>query len=374
VGAIVVLGAAGSSFAQQPPPSTPVQPAAGPLEPPKFQPAPIPEAVADSVKKSVKEVDPFDTETSLGASGPAKPVAQTAAPAAAPTTTPTTAPTPTPTTALPSLATPAPAPRTSTTPAPRPAPTPAAPIPPTTVPDASPGLTPSTPVPVPPTSPRTAPPVRSDAATSAVPPPPSPSQYEDLGPSPEPTVARRAPEPRSHYAGPDMGLQAGGGLMQFGSTQMQEMTGSGGYWDARLVLAMRKVFSFELAYVGSTTALSAPGVAQGSSLVGHGGEGNLRLNIPFLGRDGAYVLPYGLAGMGWQHYRVSNGDTSGVALAASDDVVTIPIGAGVTIGYRHLYLDARVIYRFSQYEDMLTAGGSNQLQQWTFGGNVGYVF
>jgi hypothetical protein len=136
-----------------------------------------------------------------------------------------------------------------------------------------------------------------------------------------------------------------------------------------------KVFSFELAYVGSATPLNAPGVAEGSTLIGHGGEGALRLNIPFISRDGAYVMPYGLAGMGWQHLRITNGETNGSVLAASDDIVTIPLGGGLTIGYRHIYLDTRFNYRFTQNEDLLaTEGNSGQLRQWTFGGNFGYVF
>jgi hypothetical protein len=63
-------------------------------------------------------------------------------------------------------------------------------------------------------------------------------------------------------------------------------------------------------------------------------------------------------------------------LARSDDVVTIPVGGGVTIGYQHLYLDTRFAYRFTSYEDLLSAVGRtrDQLRQWTFGGNFGYLF
>jgi len=53
------------------------------------------------------------------------------------------------------------------------------------------------------------------------------------------------------------------------------------------------------------------------------------------------------------------------------------VGGGLTIGYRHLYLDTRFVYRFTQYEDLMAANEgsrSGQLRQWTFGGNFGYVF
>jgi hypothetical protein len=116
-------------------------------------------------------------------------------------------------------------------------------------------------------------------------------------------------------------------------------------------------------------------VQSGGSLVGNGAEGNLRLNIPIIGRDGAYVLPYGIAGVGWQRYRIVNGDPTGM-LASGDDVLSFPVGGGLTIGYRHLFLDTRFTYRFTQYEDLIVANGQtrDQLRHWAFGGNFGYVF
>jgi hypothetical protein len=137
------------------------------------------------------------------------------------------------------------------------------------------------------------------------------------------------------------------------------------------------VFAFELAYVGTLNPLTAPGVVEGSSLFSHGAEGDLRLNVPLITRDGAYVLPYALAGLGWQRYHVGNGGTDGQVLARNDDVIAVPLGGGVTIGYRHLYLDTRFVYRLSENEDLLVASGgrgASQLRHWTLGGNFGYVF
>lgn len=201
------------------------------------------------------------------------------------------------------------------------------------------------------------------------------SQYEDMQPGPEPAVARRARDPRDG-AGAGAALQAGGGIMNFGSSQMQELTSAGGYWDVRLVLGMTRMFGFEAAYVGTANAVTAPGVVGGSSLVGNGAEGALRLNIPIVTRDGAYFIPFGVAGMGWQHYRIVNGTTTGAALAPDDDVLTIPVGGGLTIGYRQLYLDTRFTYRFTQFENLIAGSErtNDQLRQWTFGGNFGYAF
>jgi opacity protein-like surface antigen len=209
----------------------------------------------------------------------------------------------------------------------------------------------------------------------ADPPRPAPSQYEDLSESSAPTVAARAPD-RRHWHGPDLGLQVGGGVVNYGSSQMEQLTRPGGYWDARLVLGMRQVFAFELAYVGAMSPLNAPGVAPGSTLYRNGAEGDLRLNAPLLMRDGAYVLPYALAGMGWERFHIGNGGTDGRVLARNDDVVTVPVGGGVSIGYRHLFIDTRFTYRFTQHEDLLAAAGpsSDRLRNWSFGGNFGYLF
>jgi hypothetical protein len=189
-------------------------------------------------------------------------------------------------------------------------------------------------------------------------------------------VARRASEPGPREDS-GLALQAGGGIMNFGSSRMQELTSAGGYWDVRLIGGLRQVFAFEAAYVGTANPISAPGVLEGSALVGHGAEGNLRLNIPLVTSDGAYFMPFGVAGLGWQHYRIVNGATTGAMLAQNDDVLVIPVGAGLTIGYRHMYLDTRFTYRFSQYEDLLTASdqsNNGQLRQWTLGGNFGWAF
>jgi hypothetical protein len=201
------------------------------------------------------------------------------------------------------------------------------------------------------------------------------SQNEDVAPGPEPSLASRAARARS-FDGPGVAVQVGGGIMNFGSTQMQELTQSGGYWDARLVLGLRRIWAFELAYVGTANRLNAPGVADGSWLVGNGAEGGLRLNIPLLRSEGGYLIPYAVAGLGWQRFVISNGSTDGRMLASTDDVLTVPVGGGVTIGYQHLYLDTRLSYRLTQYDDLIAAGNppKNQLRQWAFGGNIGYLF
>jgi hypothetical protein len=359
--------------------------AQGSLEPPKFQPAPVSPAAPAAVKSSL-EADPFEQEGAAPAAKTAPaakataaktgaataPAAAPAAPVTTPTPATTTPPAATTTTTDRSATTTTPATPSGTAPTGLPSlvPEPSAP-PAVTAPAVAPAsVPPSPPAPAPSTS-------RPGGATSALEPMGTRgvSQYEDMQPGPDPSVARRATEPRPRED-PGIALQAGGGIMNFGSSQMQELTSAGGYWDVRVIGGLRRVFAFEAAYVGTANPVTAPGVLEGSSLVGHGAEGDLRLNLPLVTSDGAYFIPYGVAGLGWQHYRIVNGATTGAMLAQNDDVLVVPVGGGLTIGYRHMYLDARFTYRFSQYDDLLTASDQSdgQLRQWSFGGNFGWAF
>jgi hypothetical protein len=370
---------AGAGALAQPPPS----PAGGSLEPPRFQEAPVSADTVKKVKQGMTE-DPFDKEA------PAKPApapasssatgTSTAEPASEPVVTPRAAGDAGAPSATPPTAKPTPPAKAPIAPAPASSAEPSAAVPPAAPAPSVAAPAPATPT-APPPAPRGTPPAdtkappRTDARTTGAQlAPVSPSQYEDLQPGPEPTVASRAPEP-TYQAGPGIALQVGGGIMNFGSPQMQSVTRAGGYWDARVVLGLRTFLALELAYVGTANPVLPPAVETGGTLVGHGAEGDLRLNIPFLSRDGAYVLPYGLAGVGWQRYRITGGDSTGV-LAAGDDVLSVPVGGGLTIGYRHLYFDSRFTYRFTRYEDMIPGNqrGADQLRHWAFGGNFGYVF
>jgi hypothetical protein len=174
--------------------------------------------------------------------------------------------------------------------------------------------------------------------------------------------------------GPGVTVQGGGGIAGFSAPAIRDVTGTGGYWDARVVVGMGTLFAFEGAYVGAVHSLVGPGIADGATLVGNGAEGNFRLNIPLLRRE-AFIIPFGVAGIGWMHYHV-NGDTDGTFLSRNDDIATFPVGGGVTIGHRHLFLETRFIYRFTEYDDLLQSdgAGSNGLRQWTFGANFGYLF
>jgi hypothetical protein len=191
-----------------------------------------------------------------------------------------------------------------------------------------------------------------------------------------PALSSGAPPPRTpSYRKLGIGLQGGGGVVGFSNSEMRQLAEHGGYWDARLAVGLKQIFAIELAYIGAVHPVDAPGLGSGANLVGNGAEGDLRINIPII-QDRAFVAPYVLGGLGWMHYNVSGAPNDGSMLASTDDIATIPVGAGITVGHGHLYLDARFVYRFTAYEDLVRAPdhGDNQLRQWTFGGSVGFLF
>jgi hypothetical protein len=156
---------------------------------------------------------------------------------------------------------------------------------------------------------------------------------------------------------------------------MRHMAEPGGYWDARMAVGLKQLFALELAYVGAIHPLGAPGVGNGAALLGNGAEGDLRLNIPLMKRR-TFVTSYALAGLGWMHYQVTGAATDGTLLAGVDDIAIIPVGAGLTIGSGHFYIDARFVYRFAAFENLVRdpeATGS-QLGQSTFGASAGILF
>jgi hypothetical protein len=198
----------------------------------------------------------------------------------------------------------------------------------------------------------------------------------ETGLSAGPDPATRAESERRIFRprGPGVAMQAGGGLVGFTSPQMQQVSETGGYWEARVSAGMGQIGGVEAAYVGAVHALAAPGVGEGASLIGHGAEATFRLNVPIFNRD-AFIIPFGVVGLGWMHYRL-DGDTDGTFLARKDDIAMFPVGGGLTIGHRHLFLETRLIYRFTEYDDLMQSDGAgrNGLRQWNFGANFGYVF
>jgi hypothetical protein len=133
-------------------------------------------------------------------------------------------------------------------------------------------------------------------------------------------------------------------------------------WTARLTVGTRDRFGFESAYLGSWRPLFGQ-VGSAGSLVQNGFEGVFRLN---LGEGG--FQPYAVAGAGWARYSVLNGVEEGMK-SASDDVVTMPLGVGVSVYFGRRWdvastIDFRLVHQLTFGEDLPEELRVGQLDQW----------
>jgi hypothetical protein len=167
-------------------------------------------------------------------------------------------------------------------------------------------------------------------------------------------------------------LLVGGGYEDFTNSTVNQMTSGGGAWNARVVAGTRQFVGLEAAYVGAARSIDALGLSQDATLISNGVEGNVRVNIPII-RRASMVEPFGFVGLGWSHYHVGNTETRTSDVATNDDVMTVPLGAGLEYSYKAFIADARFTYRPTYYNDLLRTGGGN-LNNWGVGGQIGFSY
>jgi len=215
-------------------------------------------------------------------------------------------------------------------------------------------------------APEPAPAPEPASPTVVVVPPAEPAPMAVLPPAP---VPKKGPPSR-------IGIEAAVGLGAVGFIEQgaKDMTQIGEQWDARLTFGSRSYIAVEAAYIGSVQSIDALGLSSDARLLGNGGEGTLRLNF-----TKARVQPYVFGGAGWTHYQLNNTPTITSDVAATDDVGTVPLGAGLSARLGKGFLvDVRGTYRATFNEDLLNAamvnGESSSLQSWNVGGRVGFEF
>ena len=185
---------------------------------------------------------------------------------------------------------------------------------------------------------------------------------------PEVTAGARTP---STSIGISLGL--GGGVTNYVGTEMNDVTDVGGSYEVRATIGTRLFVAGEAAYVGSRRGITTP--VSGASL-GHifsnGLEGALRVQYP-LYTGGWMIEPFAFGGLGWAHYGIDGAFT---ASTASDDVLTVPFGAGISAAWNGLFLEGRFTYRPVYNEDLFVNANGNavSLNNWTAGALVGYEF
>jgi hypothetical protein len=238
------------------------------------------------------------------------------------------------------------------------APAPATQLPPST-PDVDEPVSPATPV-----VPGTLPPLATPSAL----PPPAP-----LVPAPAaPYEGEAQPTYPVFLSKMGSAIMLGGGFEDFTQSVPKSTSTGGGSWNLRLAAGTRKFVGLEAAYVGSARNVQVLGGPTNTTLVSNGAEGALRINVPIVA--GLTLLePFGFAGIGWQHYNMSRAAVGTADIATTDDVMTVPYGAGFMVSRGLLMLDARATWHETYYNDIYRASGS-KLNTWGVGGNIGVEF
>lgn len=167
-----------------------------------------------------------------------------------------------------------------------------------------------------------------------------------------------------------IGMAVGGGVTGFTAKRPSELANVGGNWEARLSFGTRGPFAIEAAYIGAAQGMDALGVENDAVLVGNGVEADLRMNLL---RDSA-IVPYALAGIGWRHYEVSGNVSATSSVRETDNVLEVPVGAGVTYSFKPVFVDLRGVFRPTFDSDLLrgTTESDRGLHNWSTRVSVGW--
>jgi outer membrane protein OmpA-like peptidoglycan-associated protein len=208
--------------------------------------------------------------------------------------------------------------------------------------------------------------------------PPPVAVTPPVAPAPPPAepMYEPVPAPVAHHAGPpsQLGIEAsiGGGATGFIDSAVRNTVNTGGAWDARLTFGTRLPIAIEGAYVGTAQSINALGLTTNANLIGNGVEGDLRLNF-----TNFKVQPYIFGGAGWTHYQINNSAINTSSVASSDNIGTVPLGAGISIRPSQVFIiDIRGTYRATFDEQMFdrVTNSTNSMQNWNAYGRVGFEF
>jgi outer membrane protein OmpA-like peptidoglycan-associated protein len=173
-----------------------------------------------------------------------------------------------------------------------------------------------------------------------------------------------------------LGVALGGGITGFTDDEARDLTSDvGGSWDVRVILGARLPVALELAYIGSATSLEVAGIESDSTVVGNGLESVLRVQAPL-----KLLRPYLLAGVGWTNYQLSNEGANVGQLADSDNLMTFPLGVGLTVRVPFgMTVDVRSMLRLAYGSDLMNGvyentGAEAHLHTWGVDARLGWEF
>jgi len=166
-------------------------------------------------------------------------------------------------------------------------------------------------------------------------------------------------------------ISAGGGVAGFTDGDLRDTTNDGGSWGVRATFGTRSWIGVEAEYIGSAQSIDALGLDNDTTLIGNGVQGVGRINL-----IDSNVQPFLFGGLAWRHYGLSYDGVNTSDVHDDDDVLEVPMGAGIAWKYRGLLLDARGEFRYATYEDMVpdVQGGDLSMHRYGFNANVGYAF
>jgi hypothetical protein len=210
------------------------------------------------------------------------------------------------------------------------------------------------------------------------PPPPPPPVVQNTYVEPQPTYEPRYEEAKVEDPLARYGLEfaLGGGVEGFTGESARDFTNDGGAWGVRVGIGNRSPLGFEASYFGSAQSIDALGLDSNTILLGNGVQGLVRVNFT----QDYSIQPFAFAGAAWRHYNLTNNDFNTSDIQDSDDVLEIPMGAGLGFKYKGFMLDARGEFRLASQEDLMPSlvavdiNDRASLDRWGVNANIGYSF
>jgi hypothetical protein len=172
-------------------------------------------------------------------------------------------------------------------------------------------------------------------------------------------------------------VTVGGGVMNYTERAPLAVTNPGGLWNARVALGTRSVVGLEAGYLGTAQDIDAAGLDSGAFLVSNGAEGALRINAPFTFEQGM-IAPYAVGGLGWQRFDLVNEGANTSSVEDVDNIMTVPMGVGISTVLSGFDLDARAMYHHTIGSELVGENvyswDSNALNFWSLQAGLGFEF
>ena len=166
----------------------------------------------------------------------------------------------------------------------------------------------------------------------------------------------------------DLAVMLGGGVQGFIEDEARRFSDPGGAWGVRVAVGNESLLAAEVGYLGAAQNITALGLDQSAFLLTNGAEAVARLN--FL--TGA-IQPYILGGAGWTNFRVTGDDFNNSSVADSENVLHLPIGAGIGARFEDVRIDARGTVRAVPEGSLFTAE-EGDMHTWNANLTAGWEF